>query len=607
MGRLVAAGALVVGSPGSKAVAASPAGTKLPPWINPMDAPFNAAGDGSTDDYAAFAAADAAAASTGAALIITRTHKIGASYTTKATIVMRTGRLKPARGVTLMIGQGFEAAPSAWCFDISAGGTVLFNNAITPTGYPEWFGAVGTAHGRPLGSNDNRGALDAAVAAFPEVRFAALNYTITDVWKMGSSSRTLQGTAGGGSTVGYGVDTANRMGMDGGTRIVLVGANVVSSTVFQFGKDAPSSSDDSGQMRNSSCRDLVFARDCSGAYKPRASLTSDPIDCVKGVLFIGASDCVMERCWSYDSPVGFHTIGVVISKLVDCSVRRVSPASTPAHDFFVGYLHGGYGAANFGYIGNSASTYFIRCHVFDRPPGIDTSWGMRLFGRFADVFVLDFEMARLAYGIEIDGRDKAGTAMSESGFKYAQQDVSIVNPTIDGCSSGGIWIHHTQAYFCVDIVNPYVASDGFNINGEHCGGSIKITAGRMLGNGLAFTHVEGLGIHGTHVRDATAPLVMTKCGMFDVQVDALQLDRACTQAVSLISVFRGRLALQLRGAPGKARYGVVCDAETNLVEVNGSGVNPGVFTSVDPANKVRYNGGDARTAFGTNVLSGVTS
>jgi len=66
-------------------------------------------------------------------------------------------------------------------------------------------------------------------------------------------------------------------------------------------------------------------------------------------------------------------------------------------------------------------------------------------------------------------------------------------------------------------------------------------------------------------------------------------------------------ALQLRGAPGKARYGVVCDAETNLVEVNGSGVNPGVFTSVDPANKVRYNGGDARTAFGTNVLSGVTS
>jgi hypothetical protein len=359
-------------------------------------------------------------------------------------------------------------------------------------------------------------------------------------------------------------------------------------------------------MRNSACRDIVFARDCS-TYKPRASLTADSIDCVKGVLFMGASDCIMERCWSYDNPVGFHTTGVVISKLIDCSVRRVTPASTPTHDFFVGFLHGGYGSANFGYIGNSASTYFIRCHVFDEDATFDTSTGMRLFGRFADTFVYDFEMARLNYGIEIDGRDAAGAVMSNVTYQYAQQDVTIVNPVIDGTTLGGIWMHQTQDWFCVDIINPYVASSGFAIKGDTCAGSIKVTGGKLLGNGFVFNTVDGLGIHGTHVRDATAPLALTTCGMFDIQFDVMQFNVSCTQGASLTGCFRGKLAMQMRGVPGRATYGVSCDVTTGYCEVDGSAINPGVFTVVAGANKVRYNGADATAGFGTNVLVGVTT
>jgi len=423
---------------------------------------------------------------------------------------------------------------------------------------------------------------------------------------MSTSSRSLVGTPGSGSTKGVGTDTSNPMGMAGGTRIILRGTKVITGTVFQFGKTA-SAFDDAGQMRNSTVRDIVFARDCSGQYKPQPSPTGNPIDSPKGVLVSYCSDCTIERVWSYDSPIGFHTFGVVISKLIDCSVRRVTPATNSTNDFFVGFLHGGYGGPNFGYIGNSASTYFIRCHVFDESSAFGTSTGMRLFGRFADTFVKDFEIARMDYGIEIDGRDSSGQIMSNADYFLAQQDVSIENPIIDGCYSGGIWIHHTQDYFCLDIINPYIASAGFSINAENAAGSTKIDGGRIISSGVIVTNVDGFGIRGTHFRDVGTALTMTNAGMFDVQIDAFYFDNGCTQAVLLQSCFRGKLNLQMRGAPNLATYGVVCDTSTNLVEVNGSAINPGCFTSITAANKVRYGNGDARSGFGSNILSGVAS
>ncbi len=472
-------------------------------------------------------------------------------------------------------------------------------------GRPEWFGAVGVTNGLPLGSLDNRAAFNACVAMCKIVHFGALDYRITDVWKMTTSSRTLRGTPGGGSTVGYGVDTANRYGMAGGTRIVLDGANVVSATVFQFGKDS-SATDDTNQMRNSHCRDIVFARHCY-TYAPRPSLTADPIDCVKGVLMSFCSDSTMERCWSYDSPVGFHTLGVVISQLVDCSVRRITPASVAANDFYVGFLHGGYGPANFGYIGNSASTYFIRCHVFDEDATFGTSTGMRLFGRFADTFVIDFEMARMNYGIEIDGRDAAGVTMGNSEYAYAQQDVTIQNAVLDGYSSGGIWIHHTQDYFSCTIINPYAAGGGKNLLMNNSGGSTQVIGGKFIAGGIDATLVDGLQVLGTHIRDCATPVVLTTCGMFRMEPEIFNFEVSCTNAVYLPGSFRGRCAPIIRGVPGRVTYGVVCTTLTDRVEVDGSMINPGCFVSVTAANKVRYNNADATAGFGTNVLVGVTA
>ncbi len=570
--------------------------------VRPED--YGAVGDGTTNDYAALVAANTAAVAAGLSLAITKTYRLNTSFTATADLLFAGGKIKPASGTTFTA-TGSLSAGRRHIFDISLGGAIDLHSAKIGDGYPEWFGAVGILGGLPIGSTDNRAALDACVAACKIINFGPFDYTITNVWKMSTSSRTLQGTAGSGSTVGFGVDTSNRYGMAGGTRIVLVGANVVSATVFQFGKDS-SATDDTNQMRNSVCRDIVFARDCY-TLQPNPSLSADPIDCVKGVIMSFCSDCVMERCWSYDSPVGFHTIGVVISKLIDCSVRRITPASSATHDFYVGFLHGGYGAANFGYIGNSASTYFIRCHVFDEDASFDTSWGMRLFGRFADTFVLDFEMARLNYGIEIDGRDAAGVTMSNGTYQYAQQDVTIENPVIDGYGTAGIWIHDTQDYFSITIQNPYCASGGPNLLMDNSAGSTQVHGGKFLSGGISATDVNGLQVFGTHIRDAAAPVVLDTCGMFRIEPEIFNLDTACTNAVQSIGSFRGRFAPIIRGAPGKVTYGVVCNAATDRCEVDGTMIDVGCLVGTTAASKVRYNGADATAGFSTNVLVGVTT
>lgn len=476
-------------------------------------------------------------------------------------------------------------------------------------GRPEWFGAI-------TGNDtvDNRAAFDACVALCPTILFSAADYYIQDVWKMGTSSRHLLGVAGSGSTVGVGVDKDNPMGLAGGTRIILSGNKVNDGTIMQFGKDF-SATDDIDQMRHSSMKDIVFARRCTTSLKPRPSLNADPINCVKGVLLCYFSDCIVENVASFDSPVGFHIFGVVISELVNLKARRVTPATSATNDFWVGYLVGGYGAANFGYIGSNASVYLRQCKVFDQDPQFDVSTGIRMFGRFADTFLIDFEMARMDYGIEIDGRGSNGLKMPNgfSGgidYKYAHQDVSIVNPVLDGYGSGGINVHDTHDWFCLDIVNLYAAGGGYGLRLQDSAGSVTVTGGRMLSGGVKVGNVNGVAIQGLKTRDAPLALYMNNCGMFNIAMESFMLDTAADIAGNMVldHCFRGRLEASIRGAPGLVTYGVNVRTPTNnLITVDGTSIDPGCFVAVTPANKVRYNGVDARTGFGTNLLTGTTA
>lgn len=475
-------------------------------------------------------------------------------------------------------------------------------------GRPEWFGAISN-----VASADNRAAFDACVALCPVTMFGAVDYYIQDVWIMDRSNRHLVGSGSTGSAIGYGINAAYSMGLKGNTRIILSGTKVLDATVMQFGKTF-SATDDTAQMRNSSMTGIAFCRDCTVANsnrKPRPSLDAAPANCIKGVILSFFSGCRVEDCSSFDNPVGFHVFGVVISDIINCKAWRYTEATSASNDFWVGWLVGGYGAANFGYIGVNASVYFWRCRAFDEAGAFATSYGMKLYGRFADTFVIDFEMARMNYGIEIDGKDIDGTMMSNAtkgGISYvaAQQDVSIIRPVIDGCSDGGIYIHDTHDWFLCDIDNPYISSSNFCLKLIDSHGNTSLTGGKLITGGIHIENTNGFTCNGTKVRDSSSPSIYMKNAVgCHVQLHAFQWTTPAAAVAVLDDCARVRLQIGISGAPARVTYGVRCFTTSNC-SVDGTAIDLDCFVTNSAAQKVRYEAGDARTAFGSNVLVGST-
>lgn len=486
-------------------------------------------------------------------------------------------------------------------------------------GRPEWFGAVPNSP-----TSDCLAALQASTLLCQTTLLAAADYYISDLFQFAYSNKVLEGVAGTGTNwgLGYhadGIGTPNTSSgvrtQQGGTRIILTGANVVSATVFQFGSSS-GSSDDGSITRNSFVRNIKFARDCS-VYTPQPSLTSDPIDCVKGVIMSYISTSGMFNVKSYDSPVGFHCFGVVNSTLDECNSRRTTAASSSVNDFYVGFLVGGYGGANYGYIGANASIYLRHCTVFDENPDFGTSIGLKLFGYIADSFIFDFEMARLDYGIVMDGSDASGVTIPDSAGG-SHQDVTIDRAIIDGVNIAGIVLRNLNDWNSLVITNPYIATapGGTALSITDAAGRTVVSNGKIVagGTGVSVTNVNGFRLNGTIIRECPAPMVLNNCGMFDVEPVIFSLGASITNAVSLINCFRGYIRPHVDGAPLTIDYGVSMNSGCVLTNVDGSVINPGAMTTVSAARKVRFNGADASTGAGAtafaangNVLSGATS
>lgn len=129
----------------------------------------NAARNGTTDDRAALAAADAAAAVAGNPLILLAgVHRIASNLTITAPVHFQPGAiLKPDSGITVTLSGGMTSALRK-VFDLSAGGTVSVRKV--PVVYPQWWGAAAD------GSTDDTSALQAAfnasVSSDGSVRYA---------------------------------------------------------------------------------------------------------------------------------------------------------------------------------------------------------------------------------------------------------------------------------------------------------------------------------------------------------------------------------------------------------------------------------------------------
>lgn len=541
------------------------------------------------------------------------TYSIPASVVFTASVEFATGAVVngPTGGATITFNGNFEA-PRSQVFGANL--TVKFGPASISVGLPEWWGAIPNDP-----SFDCEPAISACLASVQTTQLNAADYWTQSTIYFSESNKVLQGFAGTGRDVGVGVPT--RLGQPGATRVILTGSNVQSSTVIVFGQTVLQPYDNASLTRNSYISDISFCRDCS-TYLSNPSSSGDPINCVKGVIMSYASACVLTNVSSYDSPCGFHLFGCVTSTVRDCSSYRTTPASSATNDFSVGCLVGGYNI-NYGYVGNNASLYIQHFVCYDAPSGTSTSWGMRLFGAFADTFLINCEVGRRDYGIEFDGRSSfGGTAWPYSTGPGAQQDVSLINCIIDSTTVAAIYIHDCNDSCQIGFTDLYVsepvgtAIEIANIgSGTLNGGNISFYGGRILGGpgttGLSISTANNLAVFGTYFRDFANPFVASSVYSAEFRPDIVNLSTPSTNAVELTTVQRSIIAPRINGASGVFTVGVnMVGTSCAFNSVDGSGINYGAMVTVSPTQKVQYNGttavGNSAFTAADNVLIGAT-
>lgn len=128
-------GAGLIGFSQSETYPSATLGKKSQQFLNPLDAPWSAVGNGTTDDRAALAAADAAAVALGAPLFITKRHRVSSNLTIQSDIYFIGGDLRPDNSVTITC-RGVVNGPSSRIF--AGNGAVVGIRKVQP----EWFGAV---------------------------------------------------------------------------------------------------------------------------------------------------------------------------------------------------------------------------------------------------------------------------------------------------------------------------------------------------------------------------------------------------------------------------------------------------------------------------------
>ncbi len=477
-------------------------------------------------------------------------------------------------------------------------------------GRPEWFGA------RPDDPDaDNRAAITACFQLCPVTQLGAHDYYVRGVLVFSQSNRAFIGAPCGPVNRDVGIGTPGPMGRRGGTRVILAGPQVVSDTVFQFGKLPAPNIDNEELMRNSVLRDINFCRDNGRGYKARNSVTDKPSDSVKGIICSGLSSCRIEGVASFDSPVGWHCFGCVYTKWDDCAAWRSTPAPIAANDFSVGFLIGDF-VGHSGYAGANASVYFNRCICYDIKGG-SVSVAMRIYGAVSDTFLTQIEVGRCDVGIEIDGRGHDGRTMPlESGL---QQDIHIINPIIDQTHAQGLQLRNLNRSFQVSVVSPYIASAGeladIHIMGgeDRVEGQVSIVGGVLIsegGVGLVATDGEGISIIGTLFRNYRTPLNLTNCRACRIEPDIYNHTTVADAALRLKDIRRSSVKPIVRAPTGVVGFLTGIDlagGEANSIDPTMVDFN--AFADPTAARKVVYNRRDARSdsAFHAagNVLVGV--
>ncbi|GAA0749504.1 hypothetical protein [Sphingomonas trueperi] len=453
------------------------------------------------------------------------------------------------------------------------------NADLTPWGWVDWFGT-------------DADALETAPSIFKEVRLAMHDYVVTRTVIWNHRFRKISG--GWGSAEGT-----------FGTRIVLTGAAAATQPVVQVGSGLTN-----GNVAADTARRLVVERINTyrdGVVQP--AVTNRREDAVPGWEVKGWYEGRMVECFDFGSPIHYRVSGTCACVMEKCrGVRPYVGASNGHPDFYTAFAVGGY-STSWGFIGANASIRLIQCETAG---GVgDTRVGLYLYGLMGDTWVEKFEMSQLEYGILIDGAAK-GTSTALTA-QDAHQDVMIQQPVLDACRTNCIRVQQINTGGQINISDVYAAlsQPGAVVYIEDVKGAVSIDSGQILGD--ASKTITGIFATAAHMLHVSRSVKIKNCtiGIQAIGSDTLSIEASVVRtaaggnaAVDLQNVTRSIIAPLQNGDTGTWTYGVTMDAACGYNSVDGTGIGFGSFVSMTAANKVRFNGGDARTAFGSNLLTG---
>ena len=480
-------------------------------------------------------------------------------------------RVSPGRRLVL---NGDFLAPIAPVFQ--GGGLVDLNGGSAEAAYPEWWGA------RPDdGAFDSLPALEAAVAAHPEVRLAPRDYFISRTWRILRGHRRIQG---GGS---------NWQGPGRGTRIVVTSDAL---DVVQVGPD------EKPEDVNSFLQGVVIADLELSRSRPALPPSGRTFEAPAGLRVRHLLRCEFSRLSAREHAIGFALGGAVRTFFRDCHAFRSLNSRRPKEDVFHGFHFDG--EAEIGLAGGNASVFLVDCSagVGGGPPLVRSA-GAFLDGAFADSFLINFETVTVGTGIQV-----IGLAASSNGGrrKTGNANLHIRMPILDQCLTTGIWISALSDYAMVDIHDPYVALAGgaaTAIDLRDGQGQVSIVGGQLIGwgnfeaggsaVGIAGRRCEGLSVSQVKLLGLRRPVELDRCVDFSLEAAINNPDQASEgAAVRVRDCERGWLRPRIKGK-GAFAAALLLEGANERLSIDVTGVEPAAVRGGEAA-FVRGAAGSAR-------------
>jgi len=427
-------------------------------------------------------------------------------------------------------------------------------------GYPEWFYD---------NSGDWLAALNACETLCPVIHLGAKDYSISATWAIQTENRTVKGSSRFNRASGT------------GTRITMASAT---ANIVKVGYDTqPAGAVEQDQLqggflKNVTLQDLAIWR--TVAPSPWGTINDE--DTVgSGLRVQYVLKCRFSNLLIQNSACGVYAGATIYTKFDDVEARIDSPTTAGNYDTCRGWFLDG--NRTFGYAGGNASIYLNRCvGVANRKSGSTTDGNIPIAllmkGAFVDTFVRDFEVAGTSKGI----------VLSAPGLTYPSSvDVHIDHPIVDQCDTVGIEVGDINAGAAIEIIAPYVASNGSASYGVSIfnGSGVTLLGGQLHGHwsggaGLQLTDMGNVVVHGTKLLNCINGVVINNSQGCEVAPQFIQ-SQALTApvAVSIQDSNRCRVIPYIAVSGGGVfTYGInLVSGNTNLL-LDVSGIADGATT-----------------------------